>query len=688
MSEKFGHSSTSSQPTNSLKHDVEELAGLKRSLLQIWFERAALFVERPFNWMGGAFLNIFYHTDTLAVFLWLVVAFTGLYLTLFYQFGFDAAYKSVAKMETQVLAHLVRAIHRYASGSAMIVTLLHGFRLFFMNRFRGARWLAWVSGVVMVLFLWVEGLTGYWLVWDQRSQLITNSFANFLARVSPAAPAFVSGLFVAGRTDQSWIFITILLGIHILLYGGVALFFWWHIMRLRNPRFLPARYWLIGAGAVLIIISAAFPIGMLPKNNFGQLPNSIALDPFYLLMIPFSMGPAAGWLWGILGLVFILLGLAPWISFRKPLVPIQIHSEKCTGCTLCSKDCPYNAITMQPRMPGEAHKFLAQVDPKLCTACGVCLGSCETEAISLSELSETAIWKNVETRLGRHPDQSVTLCFTCERHAVQGARPYLIQQRLYNQAIEVIPLPCVAVIPPRLVGRSIDAGAGEIRIIGCSPSDCSRREGNLITEERMNRTRLPRLKKAYENAPILTFWLSPDAFSQAMPVLPSQPMKVEQKAEKTSPGHSFSPVLTWRNFVLTFCVLAILMAVQVLVTQTWSPKTYPTSLSVIKLIIPDPNILVYPADRFMQKYAKQPEHLILRDGDTVLLEKDYLYSKAGMSKPIVLEFPATAGDHSLTLSLVSDSTQLDETLNLYTRTVSLSPGQVWLIMYDSLPRPK
>jgi quinol-cytochrome oxidoreductase complex cytochrome b subunit len=263
MSIKSGRPLTS-RAKQSPNPEVEGAADFKRSAPLQWVERLALLIERPFSWPGGAALNLFYHTDTLAVFLWLIVGLTGLYLSLFYyQFDFENAYLTVAvKIEGPAVARVVRAIHRYASDSAMIVTVLHGIRLYFMGRFRGARWLAWVAGVFMFLLLWVDGLTGYWLIWDQRAQLITDSFTVFLSRVSQAAPAFTSALLISGKTDRSWIFIAVIFAVHVLLFGIVALFFWWHIMRLNRPRYLPPSYWMIGAGVVVVVVSAAFPLGM------------------------------------------------------------------------------------------------------------------------------------------------------------------------------------------------------------------------------------------------------------------------------------------------------------------------------------------------------------------------------------------------------------------------------------------
>jgi ferredoxin/coenzyme F420-reducing hydrogenase delta subunit/quinol-cytochrome oxidoreductase complex cytochrome b subunit len=683
MSQKSSHSSAS-HANHPPKQRGEELADYKRSILLRWVERLALIVERPFTWLGKTSLNLFYHTDTLSVFLWLIVALSGLYLMLFYQFGFDAGYKSVAKMEGQFIAHIVRAIHRYASDSAIIVTILHGIRLFFQGRFRGARWLAWVGGVAMLLLLSLDGLTGYWLIWDQRSQLITNSFIALLNRVSQAGAAFYSGLLVADRIDQSWIFIAILLAVHILLFCGVALFFWWHIMRLRRPRFLPARYWMIGAGAVVVLVSAAFPLGLLPEAAFGQLPNFVALDPLYLLLVPLNLEASSNWVWGVLGILSIAAGILPWLPFKKRALPVQIHPQACTGCSLCAQDCPYKAISMLERDPGEAHKLIAQVDPKLCVACGVCLGSCEFDAVSLNDLSEDAVWQIVQERLKRHPAQPATICFTCERHAAHGARPYLNSPISARPSVEVIPLPCVAAIPPRLIPRALSGGAGEVRIVGCPPNDCATREGNQWTEARMTRARLPRLKKEYENAPVFTYWLPPDAFEKA---LPDRLAPAENEAGKTTASQAiapYSPALTWRNFALTFGVLAILMTVQVKLTQAWTPQDYPPAQARVQFVLPDPTVMDVLAERFTQEFAEPPAHLILLDGETILFDKPYPFPRNESTNPFVAEVSVSSGDHPLTLRLTGEAANTNVRM-LYNRVASLAPGQVWIIQYA--PRP-
>jgi formate hydrogenlyase subunit 6/NADH:ubiquinone oxidoreductase subunit I len=68
-------------------------------------------------------------------------------------------------------------------------------------------------------------------------------------------------------------------------------------------------------------------------------------------------------------------------------------AEKCTGCCLCSKDCPANAIEII-MVDKAAKRFIVRYHLDRCTFCAQCVLSCPQDALRLSrdewELADTS----------------------------------------------------------------------------------------------------------------------------------------------------------------------------------------------------------------------------------------------------------------------------------------------------------
>lgn len=60
--------------------------------------------------------------------------------------------------------------------------------------------------------------------------------------------------------------------------------------------------------------------------------------------------------------------------------PIKVLNDKCVGCMLCVKVCPFGAIEMQEKK--------AVIDLTKCTLCGACVPECKFEAIILEKKEE------------------------------------------------------------------------------------------------------------------------------------------------------------------------------------------------------------------------------------------------------------------------------------------------------------
>ena len=61
----------------------------------------------------------------------------------------------------------------------------------------------------------------------------------------------------------------------------------------------------------------------------------------------------------------------------KALMQYVIDDEKCTGCTLCFRNCPVGAISGEKRSPH-------YIDQSLCIKCGVCFEKCKFDAIKIA----------------------------------------------------------------------------------------------------------------------------------------------------------------------------------------------------------------------------------------------------------------------------------------------------------------
>jgi len=60
----------------------------------------------------------------------------------------------------------------------------------------------------------------------------------------------------------------------------------------------------------------------------------------------------------------------------KSLIQYTILADKCTGCTLCARDCPVDAIA------GE-RKGIHIIDPEVCVKCGICKAVCNFDAVRI-----------------------------------------------------------------------------------------------------------------------------------------------------------------------------------------------------------------------------------------------------------------------------------------------------------------
>ncbi len=648
-------------------HDSVDWKNRQRSLARRalnFFERVALAFEAPVGKLvRKPELNPLYHTGTITTFLLLVILITGAYLTFFYQFGFETSYQSVANIEANFVGRLIRAVHRYASGAVVITALLHAWRTFFQDRFRGPRWLAWVSGILMALLVWFIGITGYWLIWDERAQFLNLTLFNLLEN-SNFGVAFLLRTMVSDAATTGWIFMVIVITAHLGLSALVGLFYWLHLKRLRRPKLLPPKYWMWALGGLLAVFAILVPVGMLPPANFEQLSAEFPVDIFFLFYLPAALQLSPWLFWGGVLILIAVFSALPWLLARKPLSPVQVNAERCTGCTLCAEDCPYRAITMVDRETDSKFKQIAQIDPNLCVSCGICIGSCDPLALTLGTQPAEALWE--VPIVAEKP-----VVFTCERHMQHNLAQ---METLQTNGTQVIPVTCVGMLHPKLIGQTWEAGASEVHIIGCPPEDCANREGNLHLQQRLTGIRKPILRSKYQATPIRTAWLAPTDFKSAVT---AQVQQIRASAydlivDKTN----------WQALIPAGILLALVMGLQVFLSGVrYQPglaeqagveivMTHRAGYPVLDAVAP-----LEPAPN-----PQNATRLLLVIDDQPVLDETYLPRGPEKRAKIFARFALTPGQHHLQLQLFDRADSLARQI-LLDDHITLTSGQILRLQF-------
>lgn len=493
-------------PSPRLPHEDTWLARLEALTLRL---------EAPlYRWIRDAFLFLFYHTGTLAFWTLILLAVTGLYVTLFYRFSFTGSYASIEGIDSNVIGHVIRGMHRYLADLLVLFVLLHAWRMFVQNRFKGPRLLAWVSGVALLFVVWVIGVTGFWMLADVRSQWLHQWLLTLLAPLR-AGRAVILNFLLPWEENNGWLYMVTLFFLHVGLSIGLIFVYWLHIRHLNRPRWFPAQPWLVAVAVLAALTALVVPVSRLPIWDFTRLPELVRLNVFYLFWLP-EVLVAGRVLLGFL-LVLLLVGLLPWWwRPRLQAPPVQLAEEQCIGCTLCARDCPYNALEMVPR-EGPGPRLVALLHPERCVGCGICVGSCPTDALRLPIPQGDPDHIRTRIRQALQGRPQARLVFACHRHIrmhpdLAAAPPATPEGR----PVAVVGLSCIGALHPDVLALAWQEGAAEVQVIGCPAEDCPERYGNNWLDARLHRARKPWLRARWREKPLRVDWVPPTSFPEAL----------------------------------------------------------------------------------------------------------------------------------------------------------------------------
>jgi len=481
-----------------------------RSLLE-WLE---LLFDKPF----GPPWNPVRQSGTLAFFFFWVVAVSGVYVFILFDTSVSGAYSSVEHMthEQWFLGGVMRSLHRYASDAMVLTMLLHVAREFSHDRYRGTRWFSWITGIPVVWLLLASGISGYWLVWDELAQYVAIGSMEWLDWLGIFGEPVADNFLTRGSLDDR--FFSLLVFIHIFAPLFLLFMMWVHILRINRSRTNPPRGLALGALAMMVALSFAYPAISHGPADLGTVPAVLSLDWYYMAFYPIfdHWGPGAMWALAFGG--SLLLCAMPWLPPRKEAAAAEVFLEHCNGCTRCFGDCPYGAVSMQPRTDGRPFEKEAIVNPSLCTACGICVGACpmstpfkQGQALKTGiDLPNTSL-DSISGRL------SEAMAKVAAKYS--PARPSIVVvgcdhgaklRNIEDDATASIKLPCIGMLPPSFIDLALSDGRVDgVLLTGCADCDCHHRFGIEWTEDRLAGLRDPYLRKRVPRERLHAAWAGP-----------------------------------------------------------------------------------------------------------------------------------------------------------------------------------
>ncbi|MFZ5629482.1 MAG: cytochrome b N-terminal domain-containing protein [Spirochaetota bacterium] len=448
--------------------------------------------------------NFLYYLGALPVILLFVLLITGLFMFIYYNMSVHQSYESVKYMtESALLGRFVRNLHRYAADAMMFFVLLHMARMLFEEKFQNHRTLAWVSGLIILGFMLVQGLTGYILPLDANARFVMEKTSELLAGLrvfGDTLPRSFSSPALLGK----WIMWVVLI-VHLFIPLLFILLLFVHLLRVSRAKLFPPRKLTLAFLGVLVVYTLVFPINMVGKAEAERMPELLQPDWFYLFFAA-VFESRFGWIaWSTMAVGFLLLLALPWLFKKREIVTAAVITDKCTGCGLCAIDCPYQAMHMVTRtVGGEAthspHKFLVSIDTDLCSGCGICAGSCTYDAITHVKPGAP----QTEPDWSDARDKWVALVCQGRAHSL-GLNADGGALRDYEAGTVLAVTPCTGKLGVSETEKIRAGGAKGLIIGACPDGDCWYREGNRWLMDRIELKRKPNFRRVPGEFPILGY---------------------------------------------------------------------------------------------------------------------------------------------------------------------------------------
>ena len=295
--------------------------------------------------------EIWYYTGGIVLFLFIIQFLTGIALAFYYVPYFEQAHKSVIDIVTKLnMGWFFRSLHHWGAQVAIFVIFIHVFATLLLKSYRKPRELLWVSGFFLLCISIFFGLTGYFLLWDERAfaavRVATGGAGN-LPLVGAWVKAFLrGGIDVTGETLVRFYAFHIcllplltlaLLGGHLLLvqYHGMSVPLTYKGKSLKEVPFFPnvllrdLMIWLVVLGVVVTLATLLPPEIAKKADPLAPPPEGVKPEWYFLFLFQ-TLKLFPGTLLGMNGetIAIVFISLAILFFFLLPFFDRRSGAEE------------------------------------------------------------------------------------------------------------------------------------------------------------------------------------------------------------------------------------------------------------------------------------------------------------------------------------------------------------------------
>ena len=158
----------------------------------------------------------------------------------------------------------------------------------------------------------------------------------------------------------------------------------------------------------------------------------------------------------------------------------RLVSELCKACGLCTKVCPYKAISLNKDLKK------TEIVEAACAGCGTCGAECPFGALYMRHFTDEQIVAQVDAATEQDADKKI-VAFCCNWCSYAGADFAGVSRMQYPPSVRIIRTMCSGRISPKFVEYAFAKGAGAVLVAGCHIGDCHYINANHQTLKRVER---------------------------------------------------------------------------------------------------------------------------------------------------------------------------------------------------------